>query len=79
MKWRNKMGKTLTRIPFFSDEITIIPHTSTSAEYLGKKVTIAEFAGGRPVALSKIDGSNEYVAVKYFNDKFPEFMEGPEA
>ena len=72
------MGKSLTPIMFFSDEITIVPHTATGAEYLGKKVSISEFAAGRPCSLDRCEENGEYV-VYVRTPMGREFMEGPEA
>ena len=49
------MGYGLTMVPFFTDDITIEPHTATHAKHIGHRVSIAQFAKGRPVSLSKRD------------------------
>ena len=68
------MGHSLESIPFFSDAITLRPHTATAAKYIGRKVSIAQFTKGKPCSLSRRDDNGEYV-VETTNG---EFMEGPE-
>jgi hypothetical protein len=70
------MGHSLTPVAFFSDEITLIPHTATEASHIGRPVSIREFARGGPVSLYKRDDNGEYVVSRY---KHNTFMEGPEA
>jgi len=71
------MGMTLTPIRFFSDEITIKPHTATHARFLDRRVSIREFANGRPCSLDRCDENGEYVV--YVRTRMGrEFMEGPE-
>lgn len=70
------MGRSLTMIPFFSDEITIIPHTATYKSMLNRPVSIREFAAGMRVKLYKDDDSGEYVVQ---TKGYPVvFIEGPE-
>jgi len=52
------MGTTTRTISFFSDEITIKPHTASSAEYIGQPVSLRRFANGNPITLEKITGAN---------------------
>ncbi len=68
------MGHSLIMVPFFTDDIAIRPHTATSAALIGRKVTIAKFAKGRPVSLSRRDDNGEYIVETIGR----EFMEGPE-
>jgi hypothetical protein len=59
---------THRKVSFFSDSITIRPHTSSSASWLGRPVTLAQFAAGQPISLERIeDGPNagEYIARRY--------------
>lgn len=70
------MGRSLTMIPFFSDKITIEPHTATYPHWIGRPVSIREFAAGMRVKLYKDDDSGEYVVQ---TKGYPiVFMEGPE-
>lgn len=74
------MGKTLTPIMFFSDEITIVPHTATHAKFIDRKVSVAEFAAGSLCKLLKVEGTDEYVFTKgTLGTPSGEFVEGPEA
>jgi len=73
------MGKSLTPIMFFDEEITIIPHTATSAKFLDRKVSVREFAAGEPCGLLKVEGTDEYVFTKGTGSLVAEFVEGPEA
>ena len=52
------MGTTTHSIKFFSDEITIRPHTATHLRDIDRPVSIREFAAGRPVSLEQIDSAN---------------------
>jgi hypothetical protein len=72
------MGKTYEIPMFFDDGITIIPHSATDPKYLGKKVSVNQFAKGRPVKLMICDQDQEVVMQC---GKYPhiDFIEGPEA
>ena len=59
-------------IPFFSDEITITPHTATHVQHLNRSVSIREFSRGRPVRLLD-PGGNEWLV-----ECCGEFIQGPE-
>lgn len=76
------MSRTLIPIKFFTDDITIEPHTATAREHIGRPVTLREFAEGTPLSLYKIEETGEYHVT---NGQFliapgmPKvFMEGPE-
>ena len=59
---------THTKIRFFSDEITLDPHTASSAEYLGRPIRLREFAGEKPISLERIDdgpAAGEYIARRF--------------
>ena len=88
------MGTTTKTISFFSDEITIRPHSASKAEYLDRAVTLREFAAGRPITLEQITSANnpdtigEYIArageiVRNFRGlqfvRSDDFIAGPEA
>jgi len=72
-------------IPFFSDEITITPHSASAsiANLIGKRITLAEFAQAvkaERMALYELENGDLYVAVKA-NPTYgyqPVFIEGPE-
>ena len=68
---------TLTPIHFFSDEIVLVPHTATSADHIGRPVSIREFAGELPVALYRVD-NGEYLVRAGRPRHIVKFMEGPE-
>ncbi len=68
------MGYSLTMVPFFTDDITIRPHTATNAKYIDHKVSIRTFSKGKPCSLSRRDDNGEYVV----ETAGGEFMEGPE-
>ena len=88
------MGTTTKTISFFSDEITIRPHSASKAEWLERAVTLREFAAGRPITLEQITSANnpdaigEYIAragtiVRDIHGlqfiRSDDFMAGPEA
>jgi len=72
------MGHSLTSIPFFSDEIKILPHTASRAFYLDRPTTIREFVGSRTCSLQRRDDNGEYIVIACPNTGHMEFMEGPE-
>lgn len=55
------MSKTYQKLPFFSDEIQIRPHTATDAAYLDRWVSIRQFAHGAPVSLSYCEETAEFL------------------
>lgn len=84
---------THEKVTFFSDEITLQPHTASESSLIGKPISLRDFAGTFtdsevPKALSLeriIDGPNagEYVARRYgFNGRYygiaEAFIQGPE-
>ena len=68
------MGYSIKSIPFFTDDITLWPHTATSACYLGHAVSIAQFSGGMPCSLEQVEETGEYVVRLQNGD----FIHGPE-
>lgn len=72
------MGYSLTRIPFFTDDIAICPHTATRAEHIGRNITIREFAAGRPVYFELIEETGEYIVTAAHRGGVGEFIHGPE-
>ena len=73
------MGYSVKSIPFFTDEITIWPHTVRSTEvpakyYLSREVYIREFCDGLPCSLEQIEETGEYI-VRLKNG---DFIHGPE-
>lgn len=60
-------------IPFFSDDIEILPHSATHKKHIGKRVSIRDMAGGRPVSLYELENGDLLVRVE------GDFIEGPEA
>ncbi len=76
------MGISTKSIAFFSNEITIIPHTASDGKYLDRPVSIQEFAGNAPVCLEQIESANNPAMIGEYivrNFKTQEFMQGPEA
>jgi hypothetical protein len=70
------MSRSYTPIWFFSDEITLKPHTATYAHWIERPVSVREFAAGMPVKLSRNDDNGEYLVE---TNGYPVvFMEGPE-
>ena len=67
------MGYSIQSIPFFSDQITIKPHTATLAKYLDRKVSIAKFSNGKPCSLRKVMETGEYIV-----ETVDGFIQGPE-
>lgn len=69
------MGYSTQSIPFFSDEIAIVPHTASKAEHLGRKVSIRQFSAGQRCSLEQRDDNGEY----FVRLEDGTFIEGPEA
>jgi hypothetical protein len=69
-----------TTIPFFSDDIAIVPHSTSSnvGKLIGTRVTVRKFAEivGEPVTLGQVDNGELYLA----SGRYPNisFIEGPE-
>ena len=73
--------RDITPIPFFTDDIAINPHTtSTDMEsHIGGSISVREFSEivGQPVALGKTPNGELYMACgRYPNISF---VEGPES
>ena len=66
-------------IPFFVDTITIRPHTATKAGHIGRRVSVRQFANGRPCRLLQNEETNEYL-ISIGDGGCPgyQFIEGPE-
>ena len=62
-------------IPFFTDDISIIPHSASNQDFLGREVSIAEFSGGRPCLVCDLDDGELCVSLLDSG----RFMQGPEA
>ena len=60
-------------VPFFTDDIAIVPHTATNAAQIGKPITLSAFAAGRPVSLYQVE-SGELLARLADHT----FIQGPE-
>ena len=58
------MSQTHVTVPFFSDDITILPHSGTLASHLNKPMSIAEFAKGQRCHLVKIQETGELLATR---------------
>lgn len=74
------MGTTATMIPFFTDDITIIPHTATDAGLLNRPVSIRDFSD-KSVALYRIEETGDYEVREVIPGQLPHyqrFMIGPE-
>jgi len=67
------MGYSTISVPFFTEDITIQPHTATCGSYLGRPVTIGEFAQGRPCSLQRVMETGEYIVTAGGS-----FIQGPE-
>lgn len=61
---------------FFSDEITIQPHTARFRINIGRPITVREFSRGRPVALYRL-ASGELL-LRATGDNHLDFIQGPE-
>jgi hypothetical protein len=78
------MGYSLRPVSFFSDEIELEPHSASNPDHVGRRVSIREFANGRPCSLSEIEETGELrVVICHLcgNGRYTstgEFMEGPE-
>ena len=77
------MGQSLKSIPFFTDTITIVPHTGRVttgypiAQYFGREVSIREFCDGEPCKLDQVldsENAGEYIITLANGD----FLAGPE-
>lgn len=68
------MGISTQSIPFFSDEIIIVPHTASLAKHIGVPVSIRGFSKGRPCSLEQVQETGEYIVRLQNGD----FMHGPE-
>lgn len=60
-------------IAFFSDEITVVPHTATDATDLSRPISIREFSRGQRVSL--YDEGNGDLLVRTVDGRF---ISGPE-
>lgn len=77
---------THTAVRFFSDQITLEPHTASSAELIGRPISLREFAGEGAVSLERIDdgpAAGEYIARRFgFLGRYygvaEAFIQGPE-
>jgi len=58
---------------FVSPDITIVPHTATSADDIGKAIPLTLFAGARRVSAYKMDNGD-----LLFRLPDGQFIEGPE-
>lgn len=59
---------THSKVTFFSDEIRLEPHTASSADLIGRPISLREFAGDKAISLERIeDGPNagEYIARRF--------------
>ena len=74
------MGMTTKSISFFSDEITIIPHSFSKymnkidGQFIGREVSIREFSQGQPCSLEQVQETGEYIV----RLRDGSFMHGPE-
>lgn len=60
-------------VPFFTDDIKIIPHSATHSAHLARPVSIAEFSQGLRVSLYEQENGELYARRQ---DGW--FIEGPE-
>ena|SRR3990167_699938 len=72
-------GSSTKSIAFFSDAITIIPHSASSPwfpafQWLDHEVSIREFANGEPCTLEQVEETGDYI-VRLADGSF---MQGPE-
>ncbi len=58
------MGSTMIPVKFFSDAITIEPHTVSqdALKHLSKRTTLRAFAAGEPIALMEDEETGELTA-----------------
>lgn len=61
-------------IPFFSDEIVIVPHTATLQSDLDRRVSLREFAGESRLSLYELE--NKDLLARRADGSF---IEGPES
>ncbi len=61
-------------VPFFSDRITLIPHTATHAHHIGRELTVQAFADDSGVSLYKLINGDLLARLPSGT-----FIEGPEA
>jgi len=78
------MGKSYRAVSFFTDDISITPHTATEVKYLSRPVTLREFSEGQGMSLQICDETGEYLVKRVNTDpkekhKPWDFMEGPES
>lgn len=81
------MSKTTKSVPFFTDDITIKPHTASSLIHVGRHVSIKKFSDdvsrkhpGRPIAIrlsEVIDTGELLVECGRAGTDMYYFMEGP--
>ena len=71
------MSQTLNPVKFFDPKITIIPHSSTNKNLIGKPITLEKFANGQPIRLNMVVETNDYLCEK---GRYPnnQWIEGPE-
>ena len=68
----------MTPIPFFTDTITIVPHTASDASRIGRPITIREFVGERRCGLFQLETGDLLCRVVDGSPGYGPFIEGPE-
>lgn len=68
------MGYSIKSIPFFTDTITIRPHTATNAGHIGRLISVRQFSNGCPCSLEQVEETGEYIVRRKGGD----FIQGPE-
>jgi hypothetical protein len=58
------MGTSLKPVLFFSDEITIEPHTATHAKHLGRAISIRQFVGEQRARLEQVEETGDYLVTR---------------
>ena len=62
-------------IPFFTGDLSVVPHAASNPDHLGHAVTIEDFSGGKPCLVYDL-GDSELLVSLFDSSRF---MQGPEA
>jgi hypothetical protein len=74
------MSTTATLVPFFTDQLAIVPQDASDPVLLGRPVRLTEFACGRPVALYELSNGElraEIVDSPRTHPQLRPFIQGP--
>lgn len=73
------MSREYAPVQFFDPDITINVTETNEARFIGKRVSLSEFAPGCPVALYSADDGTLYAERRDFLNRTEAFISGPEA